>query len=88
MSKELIKKEENQCHLCARISSSKSVLRESKDKKTGVITYHCTNSKKCKAEQKKGQPAGYLKFLNSRRTKKKATEKKAVPAAKKEVKKK
>ena len=69
MSKEVIKKNEHQCSVCRRISAAKSVLKEVKGK-NGVISYRCTNQKKCSENQKKGLPKDYLKMLKSRRVKK------------------
>ena len=69
MSKEKVKKDKHQCSVCGRLSAAKSVLRQTKDEKTGVISYHCTNSKKC-AEDKK---AGGL--VNGQRKKKVAVKK-------------
>jgi len=69
MSKEKVKKVKHKCSVCGRLSAAKSVLRETKDEKTGVISYHCTNSKKC-AEDKK---AGGL--VNGQRKKKVAVKK-------------
>jgi len=68
MSKE-VKKDEHQCSVCGRVSAAKSVLKEVKGK-NGVISYRCTNQKKCSENQKKGLPKDYLKMLKSRRVKK------------------
>ena len=72
MIKEVIKKDEHQCSVCGRISAAKSVLKEVKGK-NGVITYRCSNQKKCSGNKKKGLPKNYLKMLKSRRKEKKAT---------------
>jgi hypothetical protein len=80
MIKEVIKKGEHICSVCGRISAAASVLKETKDEKTGVITYRCSNQKKCTENKKKGLPKNYLLNLKSRRKEKKKTivEKKAA----------
>ncbi len=85
MSKEkLIKKGEHMCSVCGRISAAASVLKETKDEKSGVITYRCSNQKKCAENKKKGLPKNYLKNLASRREKKKVVAKKATATKKTE----
>ena len=85
MSKEkLIKKGEHMCSVCGRISAASSVLKETKDEKTGVITYRCSNQKKCAENKKKGLPKNYLNNLASRRKEKKVVEKKAKETKKTE----
>ncbi|MCK4825182.1 hypothetical protein KA005_56055 [bacterium] len=84
MSKEkLIKKGEHMCSVCGRISAAKSVLKEVKGK-NGVITYRCSNQKKCAENKKKGLPKNYLNNLASRREKKKVVAKKATATKKTE----
>ena len=56
-------KELHQCKKCGRLSSAKSVLTETKDKKSGVISYHCTNSKKCAEDKKAGLVNGQRKIV-------------------------
>ena len=84
MIKEVIKKGEHMCSVCGRISAAASVLKETKDEKTGVISYRCSNQKKCSGNKKKGLPKDYLKMLKSRRKEKKVVVKKAAAAKKKE----
>ena len=75
MSKEKVKKDTHQCSDCGRISAAKSVLREVKKKdKEGNVTsiWHCTNSKKCKEDQK-------AKLVNGKRKKKVVVKKAAAP---------
>jgi len=84
MIKEVIKKGEHMCSVCGRISAAASVLKETKDEKTGVITYRCSNQKKCAENKKKGLPKDYLKMLKSRRKEKKVVAKKASATKKTE----
>ena len=71
MSKEKVKKDKHQCSVCGRLSAAKSVLRETKDEKTGVISYRCTNSKKCAQDKKAG-------LVNGQREKKEKKKKKII----------
>ncbi len=81
MSKEKVNKDKHQCSVCGRLSAAKSVLRETKDEKTGVISYHCTNSKKCKKDKK----AGLVNGQRERKVvQKKVVEKKAAETKKPE----
>ena len=86
MSKEkLIKKGEHMCSVCGRISAAKSVLKEAKDEKTGIISYRCTNSKKCAQDKKAGLVNGQREKKEKKKKKiiveKKATETKKVKEA-------
>jgi len=58
-----VSKELHQCKKCGRLSSAKSVLTESKDKKSGLVSYRCTNSKKCAQDKKIGLTNGQRKIV-------------------------
>ena len=84
MSKEKVKKDTHQCSVCGRLSTAKSVLRETKDEKTGVISYFCTNQKKCKEDKKAGNLVnGKRKIVRVKKEAKKSNGKKSKKLEKK-----